>query len=103
MPDDARDVLATVLVAASIASLDRDVRAAFPQDFMTVETDVVGDDFLAAVGDDFLAAVGVLCERVCIVGVRAADGVVDFASFDRSWIQPGELGCSTRLVTSPPT
>ena len=95
LPDDARELLARVLGAASIASLDADVRAAFPQDFISVETDVVGDDFLAAVS--------VPGERECIVGVRDADGVVEFASFDPTWIEPGELGCSTRLVTSPPT
>ena len=32
LPDDARDVLVTMLGAASIASLDSDARAAFPQD-----------------------------------------------------------------------
>ncbi|WP_104083992.1 hypothetical protein [Cryobacterium sp. Y11] len=94
LPDDARDLLVTVLGAATSASLERDVRAAFPHDFISVETDVVGDEFLAAVG--------VPGERECIVGVRGVDGVVEFASFDRTWIEPGELGCSTRLVTSPP-
>ena len=94
LPDDAKDVLAAVLATSSRASLQQDVRAAFPDDFITVETDVVGDELLAAVG--------VPGERQCIVGMRGADGGVEFAAFDPTWIEPGELGCSTRLVTSPP-
>lgn len=95
LPDNAQDVLAAVLAAASPASLDGDVRAAFPQDFVTVDTDTVDGDLLAAVG--------VSAERECVVGERSAEGVVKFWGYDPTWIEPGELGCSTRLVTSPPT
>ncbi len=94
LPDNAEDVLAAVLAAASPTSLDGDVRAAFPQDFVTVDTDTVDGDLLAAVG--------VSAERECIVGGRGADGVVEFWGYDPTWIEPGELGCTTSIVTSPP-
>lgn len=94
LPDDARDVLAAVLAAASAASLAGDVRAAFPQDFVTVDTE--------AVTGDLIAAVGVSAERECIVGVRGVDGIVEFRGYDPAWIEPGEQGCSIQLVTSPP-
>ncbi|SEN34158.1 hypothetical protein [Cryobacterium luteum] len=94
LPDDAKDVLAAVLGAATSASLERDVRAAFAEDFMTVDTDYVDGALIAAVG--------VPGERECIVGVRGSDGVVEFSGFDRTWIEPGELGCTTNIVTSPP-
>ncbi|WP_146072883.1 hypothetical protein [Cryobacterium sp. Y62] len=94
LPDDAEAVLAAVLGAASSGSLQYDVEAAFHEEFMTVDT--------AVVDGEFLAAVGVPGERECIVAVRGADGVVEFWGFDRAWIEPGELGCTTRIVTSPP-
>ncbi|TFD48878.1 hypothetical protein E3T55_12570 [Cryobacterium frigoriphilum] len=94
LPEDAEEILAAVLVAATEGSLEHDVRAAFPEDFISVDT--------GASGGELIAAVGVPGERECTVGVRDAAGGVYFAWYDRTWIEPGELGCTTSIVTSPP-
>lgn len=49
-----------------------------------------------------VVAVGARFGGDCIVVMRDADGAVRDAAFDPVWLQPGELGCSTRLVTGPP-
>lgn len=95
LPDDAGDRLTAVLLATTPEAVEGDVRESFPQPFVSVET--------VAVDGQIIAAVGVPVERECIVAVRDIDGVVIvYGGFDREWLQPGELGCSTELVTNPP-
>ncbi|WP_159078181.1 hypothetical protein [Homoserinimonas hongtaonis] len=94
LPADAQATISRVLTYATSGSLAADLRVAFPQDFITVESD--------SVGEVLVAAVGVPSERECIVAVRGADGAIERVGFDPMWIEPGEAGCSTRLYTSPP-
>jgi hypothetical protein len=94
LPDDASERLATVLLAATPDSLQTDVRAAFPDDSITVDT--------ATHGDELVAAVGVPAERDCLVAVRRVDGTVDYPGYDRIWLEPGEVGCRVTLYTAPP-
>ena len=95
LPEDAEALVTQVLTAASPESLAGDLEAAFPQDSVTTESDV--DD------GELVAAVGVPAERDCLVMVRDAAGTVTRQSYDPVWLEPGELGCSTMLYTSPPS
>jgi hypothetical protein len=94
LPDDARDRVATVLAEATPQSLDAQVRAAFPEPYVTVDTTVHEGTLVVAVG--------VPRERDCVVAIRTPDGEIGYPSFDRDWLWPGELGCTTNLYTSPP-
>jgi hypothetical protein len=38
----------------------------------------------------------------CLLMVKRPDGTIDLPGYDRIWLAPGELGCSTDLYTSPP-
>ncbi|KQQ94066.1 hypothetical protein ASF62_07875 [Leifsonia sp. Leaf325] len=88
-------VLEAVLQSTDAAGLEAAVRAAFPQDHVTIET--------TAEDGRLIAAVGVQAEGDCIVGVREPDGSVQAGGgFPPEWLMPGETGCSTRLVTAPP-
>ncbi|KQX07891.1 MULTISPECIES: hypothetical protein [unclassified Leifsonia] len=88
-------ILEAVLLSTDAAGLEADVMAAFPQDYVAIET-TVGDGRL-------IAAVGVPSEGDCIVGVRESDGSVRAGGgFPPERLMPGEIGCSTRLVTAPP-
>lgn len=51
---------------------------------------------------ELVVAVGVASARDCVLRVRAESGEVTQPAYDRIWLEPGELGCSTRLYTSPP-
>lgn len=94
LPADAREVLEATLLASSEQTLGGDVRAAFPNDGIAIETD--------ASGGRLIAAISVPGQRDCIVGIREVDGTFNIGGFDPIWLEPGELGCSTRLVTDPP-
>ena len=94
LPDDARERLEAVLLAATPHSLADDLRAAFPDEFITIDS--------VTYGDELVAAVGVPAERDCLVGVRRGDGTIDYPAFDRVWLEPGELGCRVTLYTAPP-
>jgi hypothetical protein len=94
LPANAEELLETALAAADPQTLGVEVRAAFPSSGIAIETD--------AADGRLIAAISVPGQSDCIVGVREADGIVTFPSFDPMWLKPGELGCSTRLVTNPP-
>lgn len=94
LPADAEATITRVLTDATPGSLAADLGVAFPQNFITVESD--------SVGEVLVAAVGVSSERECIVAVRDADGAIERVGFDPIWIEPGKAGCSTRLYTNPP-
>lgn len=90
---DAEARLTAVLTATEASTLASDVTAAFPEPDVTVDTEIVDEELVAAVG--------VPQARDCIVLVRRADGAIERIAFDRIQLEPGELGCSTRLYTSP--
>ncbi|MET1015532.1 MAG: hypothetical protein ABWX76_01860 [Leifsonia flava] len=91
----AADVLEAVLRSTDAAGLEAAVGAAFPQDYVTIET--------TAQDGRLIAAVGVSAEGDCVVGVREPDGSVQAGGgYPAEWLMPGEIGCSTRLVTAPP-
>ncbi len=94
LPDDASDRLSAVLLAATPDSLQTDVRAAFPDEFITVDT--------TTHGGELVAAVGVPAERDCLVAVRRVDGTIAYPGYDRIWLEPGEVGCRVSLYTAPP-
>lgn len=94
LPEDSEDVLKGVVGNTSPETVRADVRAAFPQKFITVDTAVVGDKIIAAVGDPE--------HRDCLVAVRDADRVRIDQGFDPNWLAPGETGCTTELITDPP-
>jgi hypothetical protein len=50
-----------------------------------------------------VAALGATQRREFTVAVRRADGTVRVGGgYKPEWLQPGEIGCSTQLVTNPP-
>jgi hypothetical protein len=94
LPPGAADRLAAALRDATPATLAQVVRAAFPQQYITVDT--------ATAGDTLVAAVGVPAELDCVVVIRTRAGEPQQVSFDPDQIRPGETGCTTRLYTNPP-
>lgn len=50
-----------------------------------------------------VAAIGVPSERECTLAVREATGEVRLSGVGKpEWLLPGEVGCSTDLITNPP-
>lgn len=94
LSEDAEAVLGAVLRDATAEDVDAAVADAFPQPEVTTQTEVVGGELVASVG--------IPVERDCLVMVRRVTGVVERLAFDSEWLEPGELGCSTRLYTAPP-
>lgn len=94
LPGDAEERLTAVLRGATPDTLAGAVRAAFPDEVFKVDT-------VTAQGT-LVAAVGVPAERDCIVMIRTPDGATKRVGFDPVWLEPGELGCSVQLYTSPP-
>jgi hypothetical protein len=94
LPDDARQRLEKALRTATSKSLAADVRAAFPDEFVTVDT--------ATHRGELVAAVGVPAERDCLLATRRVDGTIDYPGYDPIWLEPGELGCRVALYTAPP-
>ena len=94
MPEDASALLTVAVRKTSASTVGADVRAAFPQKFITVDTIATEDKVIAAVGDPE--------HRDCIVAVRDSKGVHVYQGFDRDWLAPGETGCTTELITNPP-
>ncbi|MFG2037904.1 hypothetical protein [Dactylosporangium sp. NPDC048998] len=94
LPGDATDRLAAALRTATPDTLSGAVRAAFPQDGISVDT-VTHEGIL-------VAAVGVPAERDCILMIRTADGATKQLGYDPVQLEPGELGCSVGLYTNPP-
>ena len=94
LPEDGRKRLTAVLRDATPATLAAAVRAAFPQEWITVDTTVHEGALVAAVG--------VPAERDCLLLVRTPAGKIDSPGYDRIWLEPGETGCKTGLYVSPP-
>ena len=93
MPGGASALLTDAVRKSSPATVGGDVRAAFPQKFITVDT--------AMAGGKIIAAVGVPEHRDCIVAVRDGVGVHVHEGFEGAWLAPGETGCTTELITNP--
>lgn len=92
---DDRERAASVLAASSTPEeVDADLRAAFPEEYVTIET--------ALWEGETVVAVGIPRERECILLVKDAAGVVREEGYRRISLEPGETGCSTSLYTSPP-
>ncbi|MEW2441096.1 hypothetical protein [Micromonospora marina] len=94
VPEDGRKRLTAVLRTATPDTLAGAVRAAFPQDWITVDTTVHEGALVAAVG--------VPAERDCLLLVRTPAGRIESPGYDRIWLEPGETGCKTGLYVSPP-
>ncbi len=94
LPVDAEQRLTQVLGSASASTLAADVGAEFNQTYLF--TDSAVDD------GQFIVTVGTVGGGQCLVAVRGRDGQVTFPYVPREWIQPGEVGCRTALVTDPP-
>ncbi|MET7468121.1 hypothetical protein ABZU22_19155 [Micromonospora sp. NPDC005222] len=94
LPEDGRKRLTAVLRDATPATLAAAVRAAFPQEWITVDTTVHEGALVAAVG--------VPAERDCLLLVRTPAGKIESPGYDRIWLEPGETGCRTGLYVSPP-
>ncbi|MFJ1539072.1 hypothetical protein ACIODS_11075 [Micromonospora chalcea] len=94
LPEDGRQRLTAVLRTATPDTLAGAVRAAFPQDWITVDT--------AVHEGALVAAVGVPAERDCLLLVRTPAGKIESPGYDRIWLEPGEIGCRTALYVAPP-
>nr|BFF09930.1 hypothetical protein GCM10025699_12330 [Microbacterium flavescens] len=90
-----QDRVAAILVGhTTAADAAGALREAFPEEYVTVETDEADDGVVAAVG--------IPAELECILALRDSTGAVTFPSFRRVSLEPGEIGCSTELYTDPP-
>ncbi|MFI7334568.1 hypothetical protein [Micromonospora aurantiaca (nom. illeg.)] len=94
VPEDGRQRLTAVLRTATPDTLAGAVRAAFPQDWISVDTTVHEGALVAAVG--------VPAERDCLLLVRTPAGKIESPGYDRIWLEPGETGCRTALYVAPP-
>ncbi|QLQ40501.2 hypothetical protein [Micromonospora robiginosa] len=94
VPDDGSARLTAVLRTATPQTLAGKVRAAFPQEWITVDT--------TTHEGALVAAVGVPAERDCLLLVRTPAGRIEAPGYDRVWLEPGEIGCRTALYTAPP-
>lgn len=94
VPEDGQKRLTAVLRTATPETLASAVRAAFPQDWITVDT--------TARDGALVAAVGVPAERDCLLLVRTPAGKIESPGYDRIWLEPGEIGCRTALYLAPP-
>lgn len=94
LPDDAEEILFAVMAETTASSAEEDVRERFPEEFIQIQ---VGSHEIGLV-----VAVGVPGERDCIIAIRHPDGSIDRGSFDPILLEPGEEGCTTTLVLTPP-
>lgn len=95
LPDDTQKRVASLLKSTDAETLADDVQDAFTEDGVFARS--------AVDADRLIVTVGITGEnRDCVVAVRARDGKVTFEGFPQEWLQPGEIGCDPRLVTSPP-
>lgn len=96
LPLDAAERVEDALRAsADTTELSESLHREFPGERFRVET----EDTPAG---ERVVAVGVTPGTDCVLRVRLTDGEIVTPSYDQIWLQPGELGCSTRLYTAPP-
>jgi hypothetical protein len=91
---DADQRLEEVLRRTTPESLATDVAAMFPSPWRTVDT--------TTNNGELVAAVGLTGERDCLIEVRRASGKIYYTRYDRAWLEPGGVGCTVALYTSPP-
>lgn len=95
LTDVDRQQITTIVGAHTDADALADaLREAYPQDYISIET--------TEADGGIVAAVGIPAERDCVLVFRGADGAITYPSFRRISLEPGEMGCSTGLYTSPP-
>lgn len=94
IPDDGDETLTAILRDATAETIEADVRAAFPEPEYTIDTD--------SSEGRLIVALGLPRQGDCLLALRNADGTIEVGGADQTQIQPGELGCSTQLITSPP-
>ncbi|MDG4759726.1 hypothetical protein [Micromonospora sp. WMMD710] len=94
LPTDARDRLSAALRTATPDTLAGAVRAAFPAQYVTVDT--------ATHEGVLVAAVGVPAERECLLLIRTPAGTIESPEYNLGWLEPGETGCRVGLYVSPP-
>lgn len=93
--DDAAERIEEILESSHGDDLEDALRAEFSGAEYTIDTEKTDDGQL-------VAAVGLDPGTKCILRVKTADGEIISPSYDRIWLEPGELGCTTRLYTAPP-
>ncbi|MFM9917979.1 hypothetical protein [Lacisediminihabitans sp. H27-G8] len=98
LPADADTRLTDVLTSTTAGSLTADVRRAFPQKFIRIESTEVTTGPKTG---ELVVAIGVPAQFDCMVGVRGASGVTIIPSFDRIQLMPGEEGCTPQLYINP--
>lgn len=90
---DALTNLEAVLATTTPARLAGDVRKAFPQKYIVIDT----TDYQGRL----IAALSVPTNRDCILAAREIDGSVGPIDFNKTNAGVGEQGCNTGLVTRP--
>ncbi|PRB12205.1 hypothetical protein [Microbacterium sp. MYb62] len=95
LPGDATARIDGILMTTDPADLAEALRQEFPGDRFRVEA-------IETPAGEQVVAVGVTPGTDCVLRVRRTDGEVVSPPYDRIWLEPGELGCSTRLYTAPP-
>lgn len=75
-------------------AIEAALREAFPEEYVTIDTDVWNGETVVAVG--------IPPERECILVVRDESGELQHPPYRRISLEPGEIGCATDLYTNPP-
>jgi hypothetical protein len=95
LPHDAAERVERILAVASGDDLAELLDEEFPGEDFAIDAIETSDG-------DLVAAVGVTPGTDCVLRVRASNGEITAPSYDRIWLEPGELGCSVELYTAPP-
>ena len=98
LPDDADARLTEVLTSTTVATVEADLRRAFPQKFIHIDSTSITTGPKTG---ELVVAVGVPDQFDCIVAVLGVTGVTILSSFDRIQLMPGETGCTTQLYVNP--
>lgn len=103
LPADAVERLRAVLAGASAATLEDDLRAAFPDDLVT-RNPVTGAHLTRDAGAEgavLAAAVGISGTKDCVLGTRAEDGTVSAGRPRPITLESGEAGCTVQNALHP--
>lgn len=90
-----RERVAEILTSyETAADVEWALHDAYPQEYIRIETE--------AAGGELVVSVGIPAERECIPLVRGEGGEISSPGFRRISLEPGEMGCSTKLYTASP-
>lgn len=92
--NDRAEVESILQANDDLADIEDALHAAFPEDYMQIQTELWNGETVVAVG--------IPAERECILIVRDQAGALSYPSYRQISLEPGETGCAPDLYTNPP-